>query len=120
ARGIAVTLADANAASLAKVTEGRADKIQGALLDVRDRDGWSRGKAEAERAFGPVDILVNNAGIAPDGRELADMDPGSFDRVIQINLVGVFNGISAFGQSIRAAGRGHIVNTASMAGLVAE
>lgn len=120
ARGIAVTLADANPETLARATAGMNGKVRGVLLDVRDRAGWAQAKAEAEAEFGPVDILVNNAGIAPDGRELSDMAPESFDRVIAINLTGVFNGISAFGPALRKLGRGHVVNTASMAGLTAE
>ena len=47
------------------------------------------------------------------------MDPASFDRIIAINLVGVFNGVSAFAADMRKRGRGHIVNTSSQAGLTA-
>lgn len=92
---------------------GKDERWRGVALDVRDRDGWARARAEAEVAFGPVDLLFANAGIAPDGKHLADMPPDSFDRVIAINLTGVFNAVSAFGAGIRAQGRGHIVATAS-------
>jgi NAD(P)-dependent dehydrogenase (short-subunit alcohol dehydrogenase family) len=47
------------------------------------------------------------------------MDPDSFDRTIAINLVGVFNGLHAFVGDMRARGSGHIVNTASMNGVIA-
>jgi NAD(P)-dependent dehydrogenase (short-subunit alcohol dehydrogenase family) len=47
------------------------------------------------------------------------MAPESWDRVIAINLTGVFNGVAAFAADLRARGQGHIVNTASMAGLCA-
>lgn len=120
ARGVPVTLADIGQDALRAVLAERGQRFRGQLLDVRDRAGWMRAKAEAEAAFGPVDILINNAGVAPDGVELADMAPASFDWVIAINLTGVFNGISAFGKSLRDAGRGQIVNTASMSGMVAE
>lgn len=119
-RGVRVTLADANEEALATALAVRDERFRGAVLDVRDRAGWARARTEAEAAFGPVDLLFNNAGIAPDGKELADMPPESFDRVISINLTGVFNGISAFAGAFRAAGRGHIVNTASMSGMVAD
>lgn len=118
--GVSVTLADANATTLERALLAHGDKVRRVLLDVRDRDGWARARADAEAAFGPVDLLFNNAGIAPDGDQLADMDPASFDRVIAINLTGVFNGVSAFGKAMREGGRGHICNTASMAGMVAE
>ena len=115
-RGLAVTVADVNTDALAAL-EGRFHAL---TLDVRDREGWRRAKESAEGANGPVDVLVNNAGIAPDGKHLADMAPDSFDMIMAINLTGVFNGVSAFGDSLRALGRGHIVNTASMAGVTAE
>jgi NAD(P)-dependent dehydrogenase (short-subunit alcohol dehydrogenase family) len=120
ARGIAVTIADIDAPEMAQVLASRAGKLHGVPLDVRDRAGWARAKAEAEAALGPVDLLFNNAGIMPDGKQLSDMPPESFDRVIAINLTGVFNGISAFGQAFRDARRGHIVNTASMSGMAAD
>ena len=118
ARDIAVTIADINEDALAAVVAQRGARFRGQPLDTRDREGWQRAKAEAEAAFGPVDILVNNAGIAPNGRPFADMDPESFDRILAINLVGVFNGVSAFAAGMRDRGAGHIVNTSSQAGLV--
>jgi NAD(P)-dependent dehydrogenase (short-subunit alcohol dehydrogenase family) len=115
--GLHVTLADIDQPTLREVLSSRSAHYRGQVLDTRDREGWVRAKADAEAAFGPVDVLVNNAGIGPDGRPFADMDPVSFDRMIAINLVGVFNGVSAFAAAMRERGRGHIVNTASTAGL---
>jgi NAD(P)-dependent dehydrogenase (short-subunit alcohol dehydrogenase family) len=120
ARGLAVTLADIDAPALDCVIGQRSPRFCGQVLDVRDREGWTRAKAEAEAAFGPVDVLVNNAGIGPDGAEIADLTPESFDRILGIDLIGVFNGIHAFAAGMRARGRGHIVNTASIAGLFAS
>lgn len=117
ARGASVTIADFNPDALDDVLgEGNA-KIRGVHLDVRDRAGWAGAKADAEAAFGPVDLLFNNAGIASVGYELADMDPELFDRIIGVNLVGTFNGISAFAGHMRERRRGHIVSTASIVGL---
>ena len=117
--GIAVTLADIDRTMLGDALSSRRTQFGGCELDVRDRAAWSRAKATAETQFGPVDILVNSAGIGPDGRSLAEMDAVSFDRVIAINLTGVFNGVSAFAGQMQAHGGGYIVNVASMAGLVA-
>lgn len=116
-RGVRITLADINDEALTAVLAQRGEGWRGVVLDTRDRDGWAKARAEAESAFGPVDILVNNAGIAPNGQNFADMVPESFDRIIAINLTGVFNGISTFAAAMRDRGTGHIVNTASMAGL---
>jgi len=117
-RGLAVTIADIDAETLAAVVAERGDRVRGQVLDTRDRAGWARAKAEAEAAFGPVDVLCNNAGISPNGREFADMDPDSFDRILGINLVGIVNGVFAFAADFRARGSGHIVNTSSQAGLI--
>jgi NAD(P)-dependent dehydrogenase (short-subunit alcohol dehydrogenase family) len=120
ARGLAVTLADVDAVALDRTLAQRGERFRGQVLDVRDREGWVRAKAEAEAAFGPVDVLVNNAGIGPDGAGIADLTHESFDRIVGINLVGVFNGVHAFAADMRARGSGHIVNTASIAGLFAS
>jgi NAD(P)-dependent dehydrogenase (short-subunit alcohol dehydrogenase family) len=117
-RGIPVTIADINEEALASVVGTRGNSLHGVRLDTRDRDGWQAAKAEAEAALGPVDILVNNAGIAPNGKAFADMDPESFDRIVAINLTGIYNGVWAFAAEMRERGRGHIVNTSSQAGLV--
>ena len=119
ARGYRVAIADINEDSLKEVLATRGNQFRGVRLDTRDRENWQKAKAEAEAAFGPVDILVNNAGISPNGREFADMDPESFDRILAINLVGIVNGIFAFGADMRERGNGHIVNTSSQAGLTA-
>lgn len=117
AKGLAVTVADIDDEALEAVAASHAGQFKGLKLDVTDRESWSRAKAQAEAALGPVDILVNNAGITADGREIADAEPASFDRAVAINLTGVFNGMSAFAADMRARGRGHIVNTSSMMGL---
>jgi len=117
-RGLSVTIADIDREQLPDVLADRGDRWRGQVLDVRDRAAWASAKAEAEATFGPVDVVVNNAGIAPIGRELADEDPATFDLVMAVNLVGVFNGVSAFASDFRARKRGHIDNTASLAGLI--
>ncbi len=119
-RGVPVTIADINEDNLGNVDSLGRKNLRTVRLDVRDRDGWARAREEAQATFGAVDILINNAGIAPDGAQLSDMDPAAFDRVIGINLVGVFNGINTFGAAMRAAGRGHIVNTASLSGMMMD
>lgn len=119
-RGVRVTIADINEEALAEVLATRSNALRGVLLDVRDRDQWQAVKTKAEAVFGPVDVLVNNAGIAPDGMELADSVPESFERIFAINFMGVYNGIATFGAGIRALGKGHILNVASMAGLSSD
>lgn len=119
-RGLTITIADIDGERLDQVLAAKGAGWRGQTLDVRDRAAWASAKATSEEAFGPVDVLVNNAGIAPNGQSFAAMDPDSFDLIIAINLVGVFNGISAFAADMAARGRGHIVNTSSQAGLTAS
>jgi NAD(P)-dependent dehydrogenase (short-subunit alcohol dehydrogenase family) len=88
-------------------------------LDVADRDAM-RGAAETvERLHGKVHILCNNAGVNMIGA----LDEASFDDwdwLISVNLGGVFNGLYHFIPRIKAHGEGgHIVNTSSIAGVVA-
>ena len=118
--GVRVTLADVDEEALAAVQAERGELFRTSVLDVRDREGWREARARAEVDFGSVDLLFNNAGIGPDGSELADMSPESFDRMIAINLTGVLNGVSTFAASLRDAGRGHIASTSSMSGMAAD
>jgi NADP-dependent 3-hydroxy acid dehydrogenase YdfG len=115
--GIAVTIVDVSKDNLSAVLSESPANMGGHQLDVRDRAAWARVKVDAEAANGPVDILMNNAGISPSGFEIFEMDPAHFDQIVAINLTGVFNGISTFAADMRARGSGHIVNTASMAGI---
>lgn len=126
ASGLGLAMARALAAKGAKVTvadfdserlDALADPFFKIELDVRDRAGWAVAKERAEKANGPVTILCNNAGIGPQRVELADSDPDRFDQLVGIKLTGTYNGIRAFAGDMRTRRNGHIVNTASMAGL---
>jgi NAD(P)-dependent dehydrogenase (short-subunit alcohol dehydrogenase family) len=117
-RGIAVTALDVIQERLDAEFSGRGETVLPCRVDTRDREGWTKAKRTAEARFGAVDVLVNNAGIGPDGHELADMTAESFDRTIAIDLTGVFNGVHAFVNDMKARGQGHIVNTASMNGVI--
>lgn len=86
-------------------------------LDVTDRAGWAIAAEQVRAALGPVQLLCNNAGVSALGIDIATMDPSFWDKVVAINLTGVFNGARTFAGGMRAAGGGHIVNTASLAGL---
>ncbi len=120
AAGARVALVDWDAPALERASADLDGPTVAHRLDVTDRDGWTAVAAAVEAAFGPVEILVNNAGIAPDLDDLADVPPASFDRLVAIKLTGTFNGIHTFAAGMRERGDGHIVNTASMAGLMAS
>jgi NAD(P)-dependent dehydrogenase (short-subunit alcohol dehydrogenase family) len=87
-------------------------------LDVTDREAYARAADQAERVFGTVQVLCNNAGIGIIG-EMKRASYDDWDWIIDVNLKGVVNGIQTFLPRMLAHGRGgHIVNTASMAGLL--
>ncbi|WP_235973986.1 SDR family NAD(P)-dependent oxidoreductase [Parasphingopyxis marina] len=113
-------LADIDEANLERVAGDLAG--QGAELLAVPADVASRSAMEAmadacfER-FDDCDYLFNNAGVVIH-KPLADCSTEDWQRIIDVNLIGVANGIAAFVPRMIAAGRGHVVNVASMAGLV--
>jgi NADP-dependent 3-hydroxy acid dehydrogenase YdfG len=84
-------------------------------VDVRDRPAIAAAIAEAEARFGPVDCLFNNAGIA----RLADIskqNPAEWQEMVDINAMGVMNGIHAVMPGMMERRHGTIVNMSSIAG----
>jgi NAD(P)-dependent dehydrogenase (short-subunit alcohol dehydrogenase family) len=124
AKGASVVLADIDEVRLTQAADAMSEPVETIVLDVRDRPGWADAKNRTEARLGPVSLLFNNAGIINDAggpisrRGLTDQTPESFDRMIGVNLTGVFNGITTFAPGMRERGQGHIVNTASTQGVV--
>ena len=86
-------------------------------LDVRSPEDWAAAVDWCEQNWDGLDLLVNNAGIATGGRiDIETLD--EWDRVVDINLMGVVRGCRAFTPMFKRQRSGHIVNTASAAGLV--
>jgi NAD(P)-dependent dehydrogenase (short-subunit alcohol dehydrogenase family) len=86
-------------------------------LDVTSEADWARARDHVERRWGRLDVLVNNAGIAGGGRiERCDLD--EWQRLIDVNLLGVVRGTRAFTPLFKRRRSGRIVNVASLAGLV--
>src|SRR6266498_2252649 len=82
-------------------------------LDVTDRNDWARVARDVPEGMGPVQLLVNNAGISTLGMRFDEITPELWDRVMEINLTGVYYVLGG----MRDVGGGHIVNTSSVAGL---
>lgn len=105
--------ADAAAAELASASKA---SVHGVALDVRDREAVIGVVDDVVARHGRLDLMVNNAGIALGGQSHL-MPPEHWDRVIDVNLRGVVNGVLAAYPRMVAQGDGHLVNVASMAGL---
>ena len=85
-------------------------------LDVRKESEWQALVAEMLTAYGRIDVLVNNAGIFATGRHF-EIDTEEFQRIMDVNCLGVFLGMRAVSPVMRDAGAGSIVNISSLAGL---
>jgi NAD(P)-dependent dehydrogenase (short-subunit alcohol dehydrogenase family) len=119
-QGVAVAIADIIADNARKV----ADEIQSAggkaiavHCDVCERESIREMKARVNETLGTVQLLFANAG-ATSFTPLMEMTDDDVDWIIQVNLMGVMNTTRAFLPDMMAAKEGHIVATASMAGLL--
>lgn len=86
-------------------------------LNVTSDGDWASVRSWVESEWGGLDVLVNNAGIATGGR-IDVVSLAEWQGVIDINLLGVVRGCRTFVPMMKAQKSGHIVNTASLAGLV--
>ena len=91
-------------------------RAQGFVVDVTQRDMVDAVVADTLAEFGAIDILVNNAGITQDAR-LQIMTLEQFDRVIDVNLRGVFHCTQAVADAMVAKGSGVILNASSVVGI---
>lgn len=117
ARVIAADLDGARARDLADRIRAEGGQARGEEIDVTDREAVARWAADLAARLGPIDILVNNAGIS--GRARID-DPQSgevWDRVVAVNLDGLFNVTHAFVGQLKDT-RGCIVNLSSVVAFV--
>ena len=88
------------------------------VSDVSDAATLEETARAIDAAFGPIHIVCNNAGVSMLGVALEEIPRSDWDWVIDVNINGVINGIHTFVPRMRRHGEGgHIVNTASIAGL---
>jgi NAD(P)-dependent dehydrogenase (short-subunit alcohol dehydrogenase family) len=120
ARVVVADVEESAATAVADGIRGRGGEALAARVDVTD---LGQVQALADRAFadfGAVHVLCNNAGVALHGA-LQDATHRDWEWVLGVNLWGVIHGLEAFLPRMIARGQpGHVVNTASMAGLIAS
>lgn len=122
AKGMNVVLADIRIEDAAMVaSELGDDRALAVKTDVSDAASVASLADLAWERFGSVDLLCNNAGIVPGGRhrKVWEYSLGDWQWSLGVNLYGVVHGMRSFVPRMIAAGRpGHILNTASVAGVV--
>jgi NAD(P)-dependent dehydrogenase (short-subunit alcohol dehydrogenase family) len=119
AEGVRPVLLDRDEAALAAAGKRLAERgvdHHAATLDVTDEAAVERAMAVVVARYGRLDILVNNAGVALRKPTL-ELTLADWQRVVAVNLDAVFLCSRAAGRTMVAAGRGAIVNVASMMGL---
>jgi len=118
ARGDTVVVADIDGAAAERVAGDIGARARAVKVDVRDAAGVQAVVDDTVAQHGRLDIMVNNAGIAVGG-DVLELSVAHWDRIIDINLRGVVHGVQAAYPVMARQRSGHIVNTASMAGLTA-
>jgi NAD(P)-dependent dehydrogenase (short-subunit alcohol dehydrogenase family) len=118
--GARVVVADINpesaAATVASIT-AQGGEAWSEVLDVTDREAVRRFAEDLTARLGPIDILVNNAGISGKARIDDPQAPEVWDRIISVNLEGLFNVTYAFVPALKAT-RGCIINLSSIVAFV--
>jgi len=120
--GMNVVLADIEEKAAKAAAERLASeqiKATPIICDVADRGSVRAAALEAIAAYGKVHVVCNNAGVGGPSGMIGVAKPGEWDWVIDVNLKGVVHGVETFVPLIKSHGEGgHIVNTASLAGLI--
>src|SRR5271166_139374 len=118
-RGAQVVAVDVNNDSVQALAGDLSDRGAAALphrADVSDPDAFDGIRDAALRRFGRVDIVVNNVGVLTNGLP-EDIPVSEWQRILDINLMSVVRSNAAFLPLLLEQGSGHLVNTASFAGL---
>jgi NAD(P)-dependent dehydrogenase (short-subunit alcohol dehydrogenase family) len=118
--GATVAVADIDLGGATQVAKAIAEDADGrafaVAIDITDPESVRRAFADVLARTGRIDVLVNNAGIAGRAAPLWEQTEEDWNRVISINLNGLFNCCRAVISHMRERGYGRIVNIASIAG----
>ena len=121
AAGMKVVLADVDAERLgefARELEKSGAEVLPVKTDVSHQDQVDELARRALDAFGAVHVVCNNAGVAHGGVPTWQSTLHDWEWIVGVNLMGVVHGVRTFTPLLLEQGEGHIVNTASMAGLI--
>jgi len=116
AEGAAVLVTDADGDRAEQLARSLGEGAAGRAQDVTSEEAWSETVAWALERHGQLDVLVNNAGVFL-AEPLATTSLGSFNKVLDVNVVGVFLGMREVASHMTERGSGSIINVSSLAGL---
>jgi NAD(P)-dependent dehydrogenase (short-subunit alcohol dehydrogenase family) len=123
ARGMHVVMSDIDEddlqRALREATDRFGDHAAAVVADVTAAADVARLKEEAEECFGPTFLLVNNAGVTVGPKRAWEVPIEDWRWLLDVNLWGVIHGLSVFVPNMVARDSGYVINTASMAGLLA-
>jgi NAD(P)-dependent dehydrogenase (short-subunit alcohol dehydrogenase family) len=117
-RGYLVHATDLDPDAAARTAAELGAGAQSSGLDVRDEGACRALAAEAATQAGALDLWVNNAGVLATGLAW-EQDEATRRTMIEVNALGTTNGTVAALEPMIAAGRGHVINVISLAGIVA-
>ncbi len=118
ARGLAVHVTDVDAAAAAAVAAELGGGAWSSALDVGDAAACRAAAAATAERAGELAVWVNNAGVLRTGRAW-DHSDAERDLMLRVNAAGLMHGTLAALERMRPAGRGHVINVVSLAGIVA-
>ncbi|MBQ0798754.1 MAG: glucose 1-dehydrogenase [Porticoccaceae bacterium] len=87
-------------------------------LDVTKEQDWEAAVAATVKKFGKLNVLINNAGIITVPKVMAETSTADYQKVINVNQLGVFLGMRSVAGAMKDAGGGSIINISSIDGLV--
>lgn len=119
ARGARVIGVDCNSSALQQLKADIASENDFVVIegDVTDEDSVRSYVAQAQAAFGRIDVFFNNAGIGGPVLPISEFPLVDFQKVFNVNVVGVFLGLKHVIPVMAAGGGGSIINSSSVAGL---
>ncbi|RZK99327.1 MAG: SDR family oxidoreductase [Rubrivivax sp.] len=121
-RGCHVALSDVNETGLAEtatLARKHGVKVSTTKLDVSNREAMNAWADQVATEFGQVNLIFNNAGVAL-AATIDRVKPADFEWIMGINFWGVVWGTQAFLPHLKKSGDGHVINTSSLFGLMAQ
>lgn len=113
---VAVDLQEDALTNAAEAAQNAGRRVTAIAADVTQEADWTQIVEQAVVDFGRIDMLINCAGVAGPMARIGECPVEEFDRVMAVNVRGIFLGMQAVAPTMKAQGGGHIVNISSISG----